>query len=190
MVAIFCMGVFSLGMQSSRLDELLAQLHMTRDAPAPEKAQNKPPERASQDDKETKQTIPSVQIQLGKAPTASPTTGASLDAVSESPDKLLARIGFEAQSVAIDEAARVNLQALHVKLQAIKTQTHKYVVWGAVNTRDTEQRRAVFLRVMTVRDWLISEGIEPAAIETRLLSGLTNRQSGQNIFVLIDLRTE
>lgn len=179
MVAIFTMGVFSLGLQSSRLTEILAQMSATKSALQGNQTDEVP----------AMQKRAAVQIHVNtNAKSSLPEQGVSMTPVQQTSERVLAQIGFEAESVLISDSTKEVLKPLRDALKVAKVQGQHFVVWGAMNLRDPEQRRATYLRVMATRDWLVAEGVDAQLIETRLLPGATNRLSGQNIYVLIDTR--
>jgi hypothetical protein len=180
MVAIFSMGVFSLGMQSSRLTEMLAQMSATKSALQTSQADEAPVMQ--------KRVAVQIHVNTNAQPTL-PEQGLSMSPVQQTSERVLAQIGFEAESVSISDSAKEVLAPLREALKGAKAKGQHLVVWGAMNLRDPEQRRATYLRVMATRDWLVVEGVDAQLIETRLLPGATNRLSGQNIYVLIDTRT-
>ncbi len=180
MVAIFTMGVFSLGLQSSRLTEMLAQLSSVKSALQANQVDAPP----------VLEKRASVQIHVNtNLKQALPEQGVNMTPVQQTTERVLAQIGFEAESVSISDSAKEVLKPLREALKGAKAKGQNLVVWGAMNLRDPEQRRATYLRVMATRDWLVAEGVDAQLIETRLLPGATNRLSGQNIYVLIDTRT-
>jgi len=180
MVAIFTMGVFALGLQSSRLTEMLAHMSSVKSALQAEKADELP----------TLLKRASVQIHVNtNAKSMLPEQGVSLAPVQKNAERVLAQIEFEAESLVISESAKSALQPLRETLKGTSLHANRWVVWGSMNLQDPEQRRATYLRVMAIRDWLVAEGVDAQLIETRLLPGATNRLSGQNIYVLIDTRT-
>lgn len=162
LIAIFATGVFALGMAAAK-----------RKASAPEV-----PVQVVQ------LPISSEEVRIRVAPAEMLGSGrVTLESVRRVDDQSLVQVGFSADAVSITESDRRSLWS-QLKPLLLEHPQAQLLLWAVVDVDDASYRRAAYLRVMALRDWLVASGVETGRIHTRLVPGGTDRRSGQVVYVL------
>lgn len=163
LIAIFASGVFALGMKSAHRQAAVV------DAPVQVTVVSTGPEE--------------VRIRVAEADITQ-NGQVSVEGLRRLGEKALISIGFSAEAVTIADADRRSLWS-RMQSGLRDSGQEPLLLWAVVDVNETSQRRAAYLRVMAVRDWLVASGVAPERISMRLLSGITERASGQMVYVLL-----
>jgi hypothetical protein len=163
LIAIFASGVFALGMAAAHRKSAVVD--------APVQVISVP--------------VGSDEVRIRVAETELAQRGqVSLEGVRRLGEKSLMSIAFSAEAVTMGEADRRSLWSQMQPLLREQAQ-EPLLLWAVVDLDEPSHRRAAYLRVMAVRDWLVASGLQPERVRTRLLPGATGRVSGQVVYVLL-----
>ncbi len=197
LVAIFAMGVFSLGMEAGKKRALPEVYHKAITPPEPPppvkilstdlaKRKGSPVQDSAEPNVPALPgpvNDPVLLIRVEPAAQNPAAPGVTLDKVTREAGSVMLTLAFPEAALQIPPASR---DAILARAGSdIKASHGQFIVWAVGGVADPVNRRAAYLRVMAVRDLLIGQGVAPERIETRLLDGDSRRKASQAVYVVM-----